>query len=71
MEHITYNDPVDAYIAYLKRAVRNRNISLTDMSKKKLAIETAYSYGCTEQDFVFKIPNAIRKAESEVQDESL
>lgn len=71
MDNVHYKDPIDAYIAYLRRAAKSRHISLSEANEKKLSVETAYSYGCTEEDFKFKIPEAIRKAESEVSNESL
>ena len=64
---VKYDKPVDAYVEYLKRCTRTKNINLQEAHSLRLSKEVAKSYGCTEEQIEGSIPALLKR----VDDESL
>lgn len=64
---VKYDKPVEAYVEYLKRYTRTRNITLQEAHSLRLPREVAKSYGCTEEQIEGSIPALLKR----VDDESL
>ena len=64
---VKYDKPVDAYVEYLKRYIRTRNMTLQEAHSLKLPREVAKTYGCTAEQIEGSIPALLKR----VDDESL
>lgn len=65
---VKYDKPIDAYVAYLKRATRTTGVSLSDEHAKLISKNIAKSYGVTDKQLTNVVPNMLKRLD---EDESL
>ena len=64
---VKYDKPVEAYIEYLKRYTRTKNMTLQEAHSLCLSQEIAKSYGCKKTQIKRLIPSLLKR----IDDESL